>query len=233
MAENLRQLQTVLTDLRSVLRTADQYRYSSDERTVSETRGLLEDVMLALAHSKQEIDDTEELDEVLDELLKVTNDYLEMYTSKLDQFETAATVERPFSFAKRLTGNVGRPKLQVDEEQICHLKSLGFSWIKVANIVGISKSTLDRARASFSTTISNYCDISDLDLDSLVAEEINRKPDIGERMLSGTLLSKGIKVQRWRMRRSMDRVRPNRNKFAGKKRIFRRVYNVKGPNLLW
>ena len=59
-----------------------------------------------LAHSKQKIGDTEELSKVLEEL-EVTNDYLEINTSKLEQFETTKTSERPFSFAKRLTGKVG------------------------------------------------------------------------------------------------------------------------------
>ena len=41
---------------------------------------------------------------------------------------------------------VGRPSIAVDEEQITFLRSLHFSWRKIAGLLGVSESTLRRRR---------------------------------------------------------------------------------------
>ena len=56
---------------------------------------------------------------------------------------------------------------------------------KIASILGVSRSTLDRARSGFRRQETNFSNISDLELDALVKEIVDTKSDIGERMLYG------------------------------------------------
>ena len=44
---------------------------------------------------------------------------------------------------------VGRPSIAVDEEQITFLRSLHFSWRKIAGLLGVSESTLRRRRKEY------------------------------------------------------------------------------------
>ena len=57
---------------------------------------------------------------------------------------------------------------------------------------------------------SNYSNIVDDDLDVIVRNIFSDSPNMSERMMTGTLRSRGIKVQRVRMRQWMTRVNPSR-----------------------
>ena len=62
---------------------------------------------------------------------------------------------------------MGRPKSEVYQE-VEYLRSLCFSWSKIANILGISRATLYRRFSQGMLII--YTAISDDDLDHLVLE---------------------------------------------------------------
>ena len=124
----------------------------------------------------------------------------------------------------------GRPNLRIQMNQVANLKSLGFTWKKIASLLGVSTSFLRKNRRAKEME-SSYSNIVDDDLDVIVRNIFKDSPNMSERMMTGALRSCGIKVQRVRMRQSMNRVNPSRQSLT--RRIERRACNVCAPNALW
>ena len=123
----------------------------------------------------------------------------------------------------------GRPVSNIDREEVTRLLGIGFSWKKIAELIGVSSSKLKKWKTE--NEVVMYSNTTDEDLDRAVRNILNDAPNSGERMIAGALLAIGIKVKRDRMRASMTRVNPERRSMA--RRIRRRVYNVPFPNALW
>ena len=141
-------------------------------------------------------------------------------------------------------GRPGRPKLNVTLEQIEFLRSLHFSWEKIAQLLQVSVPTLQKRRREFgiSDNLQQYSDISDDNLDKiyreLTASDTNSSggfltPNIGRRRFIGALRSRGIRVQRWRASQCLRRVDPVGTALRWRLVIHRRKYNVPTPNSLW
>jgi len=127
----------------------------------------------------------------------------------------------------------GRPSIIIDEQQVHGLKSLNLPWNTISEMLGISERTLRRKRQSFVVNCPSYTTINDQELDILLRDLVLEHPNAGERMIFGHLISKGFRIARWRIRRSLQRVDPDRSQRMNKRRIRRRVYSVPGPNSLW
>uniref|UniRef100_A0A7M5TZP3 Integrase catalytic domain-containing protein n=1 Tax=Clytia hemisphaerica TaxID=252671 RepID=A0A7M5TZP3_9CNID len=125
----------------------------------------------------------------------------------------------------------GRPSKDINEDQVLALKTIGFKWKEIADLIGVSDRTLRTRRKEFTQEILTYDVINDYELDNIIQDILEDSPNSGERMITGALLSKSIKVKRQRVRESLDRVNPNRQSLS--RRITRRVYNVASPNALW
>ena len=83
----------------------------------------------------------------------------------------------------------------IDEEQLCHLRTLGFKWEEIAKMFGISRMTLYRRRMELGLTEeAHFSDISDSDLRILVLALKDRFPDCGERIIIGAVRSQGFRV---------------------------------------
>jgi len=135
--------------------------------------------------------------------------------------------------SKKPTG--GRPKFIVDIEAIKLLREQEFSWNKIAEIFGVSLSTLGNIRKDFNIedSIQPYSDISDDTLDSLIKQIKHDNPFYGEVMLAGALKSKNIIVLRNRLRESIQRIDAFGTIIRLTNTISRRKYQVAGPNALW
>ena len=72
-------------------------------------------------------------------------------------------------------------------DEVEYFRGLEFTWTNIAEMVGISRSTLYRflEREGISSTVK-YCDISSSDLDRTVATIEQEHPNDGERMMQGT-----------------------------------------------
>ena len=81
-------------------------------------------------------------------------------------------------------------------------------------------------------SVPKYSEIDDDPLDDIILEIIQLNPNAGEKMVNGTLLARGVIVQRERVRKSIKKIDPNRSSSC-KKRIYRHSYNVPCPNALW
>ncbi len=128
----------------------------------------------------------------------------------------------------------GRPALDVSVEDIEYLRGMRFSWTKIAEILGISRSTLYRRLEEEGIECDRqYTVISDYDLDRVLESIKQAHPNDGERLLIGHLTRLGIVVPRARVRGSIHRVDPINTAVRRSVTIRRRVYCVEGPNSLW
>ena len=75
--------------------------------------------------------------------------------------------------------------------------------------------------------------ISDAQLDEEVMHISSFHPECGEKTVHRRLKSKGIHVQRERIRQSLRRVDPTGVQARARQVLHRRVYNVPSPNALW
>ncbi len=129
----------------------------------------------------------------------------------------------------------GRPAIDVHMEEVEYLRSLRFSWTKIAEIVGISRRTLYRRLGEWDLPIEiNYAILSDSELDRLVADIKRMNPNYGEILLMAQLNSSyGVRVQRSRLRASIHRIDPYATQLRRRETVRRRVYSVEAPNSIW
>ena len=84
--------------------------------------------------------------------------------------------------------SIGRPKIVIPIEEIEFLRQLRFSWTRIAEILGISRSTLYRQLEDEGISQSiTFSSISDIELDAVVNRIKQTHPNDGERMLIGHL----------------------------------------------
>ena len=101
-------------------------------------------------------------------------------------------------------GARGRPKLSISQEQVEFLLEHRFSASDIAQIVGVSRSTISRRMRDWSLRVSQaYSIIDDTNLDRAVLEVKQSFPDCGYRMMMGLLRARGVVVQRQRVRWSV------------------------------
>lgn len=108
------------------------------------------------------------------------------------------------------TGRPGRPRLDLDIPRALCLHSLGASWERVAQAMGVVRRTLyyHLERHGISTTAQEYSDISDDALDELVAEISLSHPFDGAGIIRGHLQTRGFRLSMRRVQESLKRVDP-------------------------
>lgn len=174
-----------------------------------------------------------EFTHTLEALIEVYRDMTVRIKERCDCLEERDS-DQGFKCHTRNVGGRGRPKFVVSKNQVEGLKELGFSWTKISTMIGVSRTTLYRQRQELELNKpSNYSVINDEELDVFVKFILDRTPNAGEVMVRGAIRGRGISVQRWRLRDSMQRVDPARKERRKRLRIRRRVYSVPGPNSLW
>ncbi|KAI8498267.1 PREDICTED: uncharacterized protein LOC109476836 [Branchiostoma belcheri] len=128
----------------------------------------------------------------------------------------------------------GRPRKHITVQQIEYLRELGFTWLKIAELLGVSFSTIKRRQQEFSCRErSKYSDVTDEDLDRTIIGLKRVLPNHGENYLWGLLKSLGIFVPRQRLRDSIHRVDPINTALRWFLTTCRRSYYVPSPNALW
>ncbi|XP_037830460.1 uncharacterized protein LOC119617641 [Kryptolebias marmoratus] len=132
-----------------------------------------------------------------------------------------------------MTGHQGRPPYNISEEQISHLLSLGMNWQNIAICLGVSSRTLYRHRDRLGIQPLAYTAISDVQLNRFVAEILQSTTNAGETYVHGSLRSRGLRIQRWRVRQSLLEIDPVGRCFRRRHAIRRRIYHVSTSNQLW
>ena len=114
------------------------------------------------------------------------------------------------------------------------LRDEGFRWADVTRILGVSPITLRRRRAELEMPVGdNFDDIPDNVLDNLVSEILYATPQAGRHLVQGALRSRGLRIQRERIREAIIRVDPITTTLRNARRVVRRRYSVPCPNALW
>lgn len=189
----------------------------------------------------------EDIDLPLQQLKLSLNAIIDFVFLLIEQSEDAANYTDPFDVAYAASANniaqgPGRKRLDITKAQLEYLRSFYFSWSKIANLLGVSISTLQRRRREFGLDerFEKYSPISDNELDSIYTELTNSNssggiitPNIGRRRFIGALRSRGLNVQRWRVNGCIRRVDPVGATLRWRLVIQRRKYFVPTPNSLW
>ena len=155
---------------------------------------------------------------------------------QLQIFNKIRSIDSEEYRCQREEGNVGRPRYIITHQQIIYLRAFSFKWTEIAELLGVSISTLNRHRVSLglgSDTMPRFAAITDAELDVLVRDIARRTPFSGIRMVQGEVESQGIHVQRERIRASLHRVDSLNIRARFSHVIERRRYRVPGPNSLW
>ena len=107
------------------------------------------------------------------------------------------------------SGNTGRPRYLISVQQLQFLRDLNFSWTKIGKILGVSRKTINRRRQELgmSEELSWSC-VSDDDLKQIMCEIQTLTPGIGQTRMLGSLRSRGLKIQRWRVRQCLREIDP-------------------------
>ena len=88
----------------------------------------------------------------------------------------------------------GRPRLLIPKEQLEGLRLLGFSWISISKMLGVSEKTVRRRRDAYGipSTREQFMEITDDQVDDLVKSALEVSPNSGERMVMGFLRGRGV-----------------------------------------
>lgn len=115
----------------------------------------------------------------------------------------------PSSFLPRVyTGRVGRPSYAIDLERAVLLHDLGNTWKDTAKALGIARSTLyeHMDKAGLSTAKREWSDLTNDELDEVIAEFSLAHPFSGTRIVMGHLETLGFHLPRHRVLQSLHRV---------------------------
>lgn len=151
-----------------------------------------------------------------------------------NQLQNAESFVQPSSvLVSSTTCGEGRPRYDINEEQVLFLRSKHFTWTKIAQILRVSDRTLRRKRQNFTVLEQNFSNISDADLCKIVESIRLLTPNIGQTRLLGALRCRGLRIQRWRVRNCLRKLDPIDTALRGHVAIYRRKYSVPYPNYLW
>lgn len=130
----------------------------------------------------------------------------------------------------------GRPRKVVNVELLKEAMNptRRISQTVLAKKLGIHRNTL-REKLKENAIDTSFSDISNDDLDKLIKGYRDSQPHSGIRYLRGRLRSEGLRIQRWRVEKSIERVdrlgQSLRRRTTAKKE--HNKYEVPRPNYLW
>ena len=127
----------------------------------------------------------------------------------------------------------GRPKVCIEHEQLRYLVEQGFKIKDISDMFGCCRRTNETKMKAYGITLHNCSHLTDLELDCAVREITSMFPRCGEKSVSGRLRSKGMLIQRERVRESLRRVDPLGVRSRCRRVLCRRKYQVSSPNALW
>ena len=127
----------------------------------------------------------------------------------------------------------GAPEYLISKSVLEGYLEDGFNSIKDIALLSVSESTVYHRMGCYGLSQLQFTEITENELDEVVAEITREYPSCGEGLLKQILAHRGIKVQRMRLCDSVQRVDHEGVENRERACLRRRTYNVQGPNQLW
>ncbi len=132
------------------------------------------------------------------------------------------------------TGSIGRPSFDIPRSQLDHLLNNRFTVPEIANLIGVSVSTIRRRMSIYQLSVrETYTQLGDDELDRMVSDAQLQFPSWGNRLMYSYILSCGVRVQFHRVREAQARIDPVGSFMRRLSHLQRRRYAVPGPQALW
>ena len=215
---------------------ADNYYYYEELMRLTIAR--IDNVHSSLVSRSVEVDDILEDVErifealnILDSVLRLSED---IFRDILSAKKILENISKSHSRTPRVfSGTWGRPSYDLRQDQLQALLDVGFNVGQIAELLQVSKRTIERRLQEYGISARSYCEITDDELDAQVREIKLFYPNIGSKNLAGYLAARNIKIPRHRVRESLQRVDPLGVAARKCRSIHRRVYCVSRPLALW
>lgn len=148
--------------------------------------------------------------------------------------QTTSTDALGYQVGVEVSGK-GKPRFDIKAEQLRYFLNNGFDCSTIASMLGVSRSTIQRRFVRYELCAREaYSEITDAELDALVARGKQQFSRCGYRVMDGLLRSPNTRVQQHRVRESMRRCDPDGVAERWLSTIHPRcIYTVYGPQALW
>lgn len=123
-------------------------------------------------------------------------------------------------------------RADVPVEDILALRSMNYTWTKIASLLNVSCRTLYRRLEENNIPTNDFDSLSNSTLDDIVTSIKCDHPSDGEVMMQGHLRRLGLKVKRQDLRDSIHRVDGENTSQRRSHTIQRRVYSAEHPNFV-
>ena len=180
---------------------------------LNDVEKVIEDVQTAFSNtSVLDKEDVEELLQIVEVALMATisiEDSIPLGESITEALQSLwSSLEELLELCFRKRGK-GRPEILIREEQLVFLLGLHFTLADIARLYNVSSRTVRRRVIQFELEDNLlFFDIPDTVLDDMTKEFVSTHPNSGARSLAGFLRSMGYRIQRQRVRESLQRVDP-------------------------
>lgn len=216
-----------------------RYRTSSPEfaEYVVERMQIAIRALAAISHSLDGEDDLQELRSSVEVVRNCCQSLQSLWQVEIESVQdnlSAASDDAGYTVPRIIDGR-GRPRAVVSAEQLLHLRSLNFSWTRIAELLGISRVTLFRRRRELGINDTDILmSMDDNQLRSFVSQVREEFPTIGESLVIARIHSAGYHVSRSRIRSAIRITDPINTALRWRGiTTTRRPYSVAGPNSLW
>ena len=233
----LQDLYSVLTDIDSIVSVINTERPTKDvmDNLLMKQDHIYQIISLIhtiIQHYDIEKEDEKELENICESLCDICKGCNNYYRSTTYKDPSNPTI---FTTQSIHTGKSGRPKFNIPKEILEDLRGIGFTWKDISKMFQVSRWTISRRVEEYDLSeITTYSVITDSELDELIKNYISRHgATTGEPIMSGYLRSNGYRLQRHRVRSSLNRVDPKNTLLRWGALICRRSYYVPWANSLW
>ena len=170
----------------------------------------------------------------LNELLLHISEMYGLWSAYLNNIDTQNPDYHYRAAIEPSGGERGRPRFRISRDQLVYLRSLSFTWTKIASILNVSRMTVYRRR-EYDMLVEPSRSMTEGDLHHFVEQLRTHLPDVGESLVIGRLRPQGYMyiISREHVRQSIRSSDPLNTALRWHGVAVRRPNSVPGPNSLW
>ena len=126
----------------------------------------------------------------------------------------------------------GKGKPEIKKDFLEYLIDADFKIKDISKMFLVGERTVYRKIAEYNIS-REFSNLSDQELDVVVLDIKKVHPNVGETLMKGFLLNRGIRIQRERIRSTLHRVDAGGVGDRRRRTLHRRQYIVPGANSMW